>query len=112
MTDATPPNVPTPDALSPEQVARRLSALDAGWQVSPDGKVLTRRITVTGFAPALALTRQIGELAKTLNHHPDLCLGWGYCQVIWTSHDAGGLTPRDFVAAAQTDALIAAAMGS
>ena len=45
-------------------------------------------------------------LGNRHNHHPDVAFGWGYCQVSFTTHDAGGLTDADFACAAHLDALL------
>ena len=47
----------------------------------------------------------VAALAESINHHPTLTVGWGVCAVRWSTHDTGGLTPRDFDAARQTDLL-------
>ncbi len=47
------------------------------------------------FASALALVNQVGAVAESMNHHPDLRLGYGRVSFVLTSHDVGGVTPRD-----------------
>ncbi|MDJ0349347.1 VOC family protein [Cryobacterium sp. PH29-G1] len=49
----------------------------------------------TDFASALELVNHIGAVAESLNHHPDLRLGYGTVSLTLTSHDAGGVTTRD-----------------
>ena len=44
-----------------------------------------------------------GAAAEELNHHPDLHLSWGRVEAITWSHDAGGITERDFTLAARID---------
>lgn len=68
---------------------------------------LERRWRLPDFAQAMALAQAVGELAERLNHHPDLSIGWGRLTVVWTTHDAGGITPLDAQAARATDALAA-----
>ncbi len=74
------------------------------WQITPDGQRLTRSWRVKDFLTALDFFQQIGQIAETEDHHPDLHLV-GYRQVtveIWT-HAVGGLTENDFVLAAKID---------
>ena len=57
------------------------------------------------FRKALDFTIRIGELAESVNHHPDIFLAWGQVKLtIWT-HKIGGLSEADFVLAAKADRL-------
>lgn len=67
---------------------------------------LFREIRTPDFAQALTLVNRIGAVAEARNHHPDLELGWGYVRITLTTHDAGGLTPKDRDLAAAIDALL------
>lgn len=91
--------------LDPGRVRALMSGLHPDWQLAADGAAITRRFTTRNFARALALTDAIGAMAETQKHHPDLALGWGYCQVTWTTHAAKGLSENDFICAARTDRL-------
>lgn len=95
------------DLVSPENARRALAALE-GWALSGDGTAITRRWQVKGFAAAMRLANVVAWQAEARNHHPDLRLGWGYCEVTFTTHDAGGLTQADLDAAAALEALVAA----
>lgn len=51
----------------------------------------------SSFAGALALLNTVGEVAEKLNHHPDLMIrNYNELQIAITTHDAGGLTNKDF----------------
>lgn len=91
--------------LDPKRVRELLPEVP-GWQVSPDGKRLTRSWRVLEFLTGLDFFRRIGEVAEAEDHHPDLHLT-GYRNVaveLWT-HAAGGLTDNDFILAAKINAL-------
>lgn len=85
------------------------TALDAwlrshpGW--SREGDALVRTIELADFAAALALAVRLGMAAERRDHHPDLVVGWGKLRVLWTTHDAGGITELDLSLAEITDAL-------
>lgn len=87
------------------EIAARLAALD-GWSLSPDGRAITRRFEFKGFARAVEMANLAAWLGNRRNHHPDVAFGWGYCEVSFTTHDAGGLTDADFAAAAHLDRLL------
>jgi 4a-hydroxytetrahydrobiopterin dehydratase len=44
-------------------------------------------------------------LAEKRDHHPDVTIGWGKARVLWTTHDAGGVTDLDLALAEATDGL-------
>lgn len=50
-------------------------------------------------------TNEFGELAESLNHHPDIHLSWGKVKPLMLSHKVGSLTENDFVFAAKSDGL-------
>lgn len=91
-------------ALAPDAVARYLDQLDDGWQVQ--GEKLTRRFEVKGYAPAHMLANAAAFLAEREGHHPDICFGWGWCEVTFWTHTVGGLSDNDFICAAKLDALV------
>ena len=79
--------------------------LGNGWKVI-DGHHLEKEYKFKDFRQALTFTNRVGELAERVNHHPDLCLGWGKVQVTLWTHKIGGLSETDFVFAAKIDAML------
>jgi 4a-hydroxytetrahydrobiopterin dehydratase len=81
-----------------------LTRLGNEWRLVEEHH-LEKEYKFKDFRQALDFTNQIGGLAEQVNHHPDLCLGWGKVQItVWT-HKIGGLSETDFVFAAKVDAL-------
>lgn len=79
--------------LTPEQVQTRLGTLD-GWELQ--GTSIRRVFKFKNFVEAIAFVNRIVEPAETANHHPDLEVSYGKVVVNLTTHDAGGLTEKDF----------------
>jgi 4a-hydroxytetrahydrobiopterin dehydratase len=78
--------------------------LAQGWHVLEEHH-LEREFKFPDFRQALAFTNQVGELAESQGHHPDIFLSWGKVAVkIWT-HKVSGLTESDFILAAKIDRL-------
>jgi 4a-hydroxytetrahydrobiopterin dehydratase len=75
-----------------------------GWERIESGAV-GKRYTFPDFAYALAFVVRLGCYAEKHDHHPDVELGWGRVRVIWSTHDAGGVTQLDLAAAEATDKL-------
>ena len=83
-----------------------LKQLHPDWILSLEGKSITRKISTRDFNHSLALVRQVAELAEKINHHPDIALGWGYCNISYTTHSISRLSELDFRCAEQVDALL------
>jgi len=95
-----------PSKLDPAEVDRWLAA-HGGWQRV--GDTLERTYRFANFAGALAFAVRLGMVAEKRDHHPDVTIGWGRAHVLWTTHDAGGITALDLELAAVTDGLATSA---
>lgn len=83
--------------------AALMGGLHADWRLEETR--LARRFAFKGFARAVQMANLAAWLGERLGHHPDVGFGWGWCEVAFTSHELGGLTENDFVAAARLDAI-------
>ncbi len=79
--------------LSEDEIRRRLAGLH-GWERR--GSEIRRTFSFADFQAALAFVNRVGELAEAMNHHPDIDLRYSRVSLALTTHDAGGLTARDF----------------
>lgn len=95
-----------PATLAPDAAAQHLRDLHPDWQIRENR--LHRRLAFRGFAKPVYHANLAAWLGDSENHHPDIRFGWGYCEVEFTSHDAGGLTERDFRSARLLDRLLEA----
>lgn len=75
------------------------------WQTLELERKIARTFKCRNFAGALALVNRIAALAELEGHHPDISFGWGYVEIILTTHAADGLTRNDFIVATKIDAL-------
>jgi 4a-hydroxytetrahydrobiopterin dehydratase len=99
--------MPSFPKLAPEDVDSWI-ARHEGWErVSVDS--IARKFKLKDFAAALAFVNTIGAEADKHDHHPDIELGYGRARVLWTTHDAGGVTKKDLELAELTDTLSASA---
>lgn len=90
-------------ALSEQQISPRLSALPA-WRV--EAGELTRTFTFKDFRAAMAFVNQVADLAEGAAHHPDIDIRYNRVRLGLTTHDAGGLTAKDFDLAGAVDKLV------
>ena len=77
-----------------------------GWSLSEDGKMIFRDFTLKGFLSVMNFVNAIAFIANREGHHPDLCLGYNYCNVRLTTHAIDGLSENDFISAAKINALL------
>ncbi|SNT68682.1 4a-hydroxytetrahydrobiopterin dehydratase [Paracoccus seriniphilus] len=92
--------------MTPEEIDLMMPRLQ-GWTLSDDKTSLRRRFAFKGFLKAVEMANLAAWLGNKQGHHPDIAFGWGYCEVTFTTHEAGGLTENDFICAARLDALVA-----
>jgi 4a-hydroxytetrahydrobiopterin dehydratase len=88
--------------LSHAEITERLQRRP-GWHHR--GNALERSFDRKDFNGSIAFVNAIAAVANALDHHPDLAIAWNEVKVTLCSHDAGGLTDRDFVLAERIDAL-------
>jgi 4a-hydroxytetrahydrobiopterin dehydratase len=86
--------------LSESEIGQRLARLP-GWERL--GREIRRTFSFGDFKAALAFVNRVGELAEDLNHHPDIDIRYSRVTLSLTTHDAGGLTARDFELAARIE---------
>ena len=74
---------------------KALVASVPGWELAADGKSISRRFRFADFEATMAYVNRLAGVAHAHDHHPDLKLGYNYCEVLFTTHDADGLTELD-----------------
>lgn len=77
------------------------------WEVSQDGKSIRKRFTFKGFYKTMAFVNAVAWIANQENHHPDMLVGYNYCEIHYMTHAINGLSKNDFICAAKVDALSA-----
>jgi 4a-hydroxytetrahydrobiopterin dehydratase len=90
-------------ALSTEDAHRLLATLPE-WKI--DSGELVRTFQFKDFRASLAFVNQVGELADAAGHHPDIDIRYNRVRLALVTHDAGGLTAKDFELAAAADKLL------
>jgi 4a-hydroxytetrahydrobiopterin dehydratase len=89
--------------LNPQETKERLAALP-GWQV--ENGELVKTFALKDFVAALSFVNRVGEAAESAGHHPDIDIRYNRVRLALVTHDAGGLTEKDFQLATQADKLI------
>jgi 4a-hydroxytetrahydrobiopterin dehydratase len=79
--------------LSAAVVRRRLAGLK-GWQLA--GEAIEKQFTFSNFKEAMFFVNSVAGLAEQAGHHPDLSVVYNRVRLRLSTHDAGGITAKDF----------------
>ena len=88
------------NALSSAEIRKRLPELH-GWTLSRGA--LRCEFKFETFPKALQFVAKVGVMAEEANHHPDIDIRYCVVKLALTTHDAGGISEKDFSLAAAID---------
>jgi 4a-hydroxytetrahydrobiopterin dehydratase len=88
------------EKLSPEQIKAALAAVPE-WRQR--GNAISRTYAFKDFPAAIKFVQAVAGLAEQAQHHPDIDIRWNQVTLTLTTHDAGGLTGKDFALAGKFD---------
>lgn len=90
-------------ALTSQEIEKRLKTL-RDWKI--DSGELVRTFVFKDFVEALGFVNRVGQVAEKAGHHPDIDIRYNRVRLALVTHDAGGLTEKDFQLAAQANKLL------
>ncbi len=79
--------------LSEIEITERAATI-SGWTVEGNSLKCTRKFK--DFIAAIEFVNKLVEPAETAGHHPDIYISYNTVNISLTTHDAGGLTEKDF----------------
>jgi 4a-hydroxytetrahydrobiopterin dehydratase len=88
--------------LEDASIATALAAVPQ-WQ--RQGDLISRTFQFKDFPAAVKFVNAVAVAAEQAWHHPDIDIRWNKVTLTLTTHDAGGLTQKDFDLAQQFDQL-------
>lgn len=91
------------EKLSDSSIERELQSLN-GWSI--ENKKLHREMTFSDFVAAFGFMTQIALIAERMDHHPEWFNVYNRVTIDLTTHDAGGISERDFTMARAIDAMV------
>lgn len=71
------------------------------WQFNSDG--IEKKFQFKNFTEALGFIVKVGIVSEKMNHHPELFNVYNKVNIRLTTHDAGGVTDKDFMLASEID---------
>jgi 4a-hydroxytetrahydrobiopterin dehydratase len=69
------------------------------------GAAITRTFQFKDFPAAIKFVNALAKIAEKEYHHPDIDIRWNKVTLTLSTHDAGGLTKKDFDLARKFDRL-------
>lgn len=91
--------------MDEQEITAQLESL-AGWAVV--NEKLQRQFNFENFVGAWSFMSAVALLAESMDHHPEWSNVYGRVTINLTTHDAGGISHRDFELASAINALPAA----
>jgi len=95
-------NIP---AFDIKEIHKYLKKVD-GWDVKENqdkSYFLKKNYKFKNFIESQNFVNEVGKIAETESHHPDIHFGWGYAQIIIFTHSIKGLAESDFILASKID---------
>jgi len=91
------------EKFTDEQILEELSQGAPEWSALGDS--ITRAYQFADFLESMAFVNEVAEAAEAAAHHPDILIRWNKVSLTLSTHDAGGVTEKDFEMAKCTDAI-------
>ena len=88
------------EKLSTEKIKNALAHVP-DWKKK--GLTIARTYQFKDFPVAIKFVNAVAKLAEQAWHHPDIDIRWNKVTLTLTTHDAGGLTEKDFDLAQKFD---------
>jgi 4a-hydroxytetrahydrobiopterin dehydratase len=74
-----------------------------GWQI--EAGELVKTFQFKDFVASLKFVNKVGDAAEAAGHHPDIDIRYNKVRLALVTHDAGGITEKDFDLAAKAEKL-------
>ena len=79
--------------LSPAEIQEGLQNTP-GWRL--ENGTLAREFSFSDFREAMSFVNSVAAVAESAGHHPDIDIRYSKVSLALSSHDAGGITDKDF----------------
>ncbi|RLQ23040.1 4a-hydroxytetrahydrobiopterin dehydratase [Seongchinamella sediminis] len=91
------------NTIDPKQARQNLLSMPR-WRLVDDK--LYSKCEFPDFVAAFGFMSQVALVAEAMNHHPEWSNVYNTVEIFLTTHDAGGLSDKDFALAGKIDALL------
>jgi 4a-hydroxytetrahydrobiopterin dehydratase len=90
--------------LEGEEAEKKLATIADSWTI--ENGMLHRVFVFKNFIEAFSFMTSVAFLAEKLAHHPDLKNSYNKLTIDLSTHDAGGISTKDFELAKAIDQLL------
>lgn len=92
------------EKLNEQEIAKEMKTLDSSWVLKEE--FIHREIVFQDFIGAFSFMTSVALVAEKLGHHPNWKNEYNKVNIKLSTHDAGGITIKDFQLALKIDQLI------
>ena len=89
-------------ALATDELAAHAASLP-GWTCG--GGRIVKTFLFANYPETIAFANALAWVAHHEDHHPDLSVHYNRCVVVFSTHNAGGVTLNDVICAAKAERL-------
>lgn len=89
--------------LETDQIRKRLGDLPDWSQFT---NAIQRTFNFPDFVASMAFVNKVAMEAERVQHHPDILIRYDKVTLTLSTHDAGGLTDKDFDFAASAEGMV------
>ncbi len=94
------------DPLAGDELKKYL-AIVQDWSLSADSKSISKEFKLMDFVGALNFVNQVGNIAESEGHHPDIeIFGYNKVKISLSTHAINGLSINDFILAAKINEIV------
>lgn len=93
-------------ALNQNEIKSCLNSVNAEWELAENGKSVKRTFKFPVYSRTIAFVNAVAWIATEEAHHPEMIIGYNYCEVNYSTHSINALTENDFICAAKIDLLV------
>jgi len=92
------------ERLNEQEIMARMGTIDNAWAIN--GKYIRREVVFKNFREAFSFMTAVALVAEKSDHHPDWKNVYNKVIIDLNTHDADGLTEKDFKLAGEIDKIL------
>lgn len=92
------------EKLNEQEIQTRMSSIDSVWILK--GKFIHREVLFKDFIEAFSFMTSVALVAEKSDHHPNWENVYNKVKIALNTHDADGLTDKDFNLAKKIDKIL------
>lgn len=90
--------------LSKKENKEKFKSLNRGWEL--EDQCIHREFVFKNFIEAFGFMSKVAILAEKMDHHPTWSNTYNKVEITLTTHDAGGITEKDFKLASKIEKVV------